>query len=64
MPLNSQILGILYGRIWPSPCTIHLYVVISRSPTGPRAIVFCVESIISAPRPNCAPSVNCVDAFT
>jgi hypothetical protein len=53
-----------YGLVCPSPKAIHLYVVISRNPTGPRAIVFCVESMISAPSPNCAPSVNCVLALT
>src|SRR3989304_3548109 len=44
-----------FGRVWPLPRTIHLYVVISRRPTGPRAMAFWVESMISAPRPNWGP---------
>ena len=31
---------------------------------GPRAWSFCVEIPISAPMPNCSPSVNAVDALT
>ncbi len=30
---------------------------------GPRACNFCVEMPISAPKPNCAPSVKYVEAF-
>jgi ABC-type uncharacterized transport system ATPase subunit len=51
-------------RIWPSPVTIHFVVVSSASPIGPRACIFCVEMPISAPKPNCSPSVNRVDALT
>ena len=31
---------------------------------GPRACIFCVEMPTSTPRPNCAPSLKYVDAFT
>ena len=53
-----------YGRTWPFPSMSHLYVVISQRPIGPRAPSFCVLMPISAPRPNCAPSVKAVGAFT
>ncbi|CNM11398.1 Uncharacterised protein [Mycobacterium tuberculosis] len=50
--------------MWPAPHAIHLVDVNSGSPIGPRACSFWVEMPISAPKPNCSPSVNAVDAFT
>ena len=50
--------------MWPSPHAIHLVEVNSGSPIGPRACSFWVEMPISAPKPNCSPSVNAVDALT
>lgn len=52
-----------YGLVWPAPVMRYLYVTISISPIGPRAWSFCVEMPISAPKPNCAPSVKAVDTF-
>ena len=52
------------GRVWPSPQTIHLVEVNSGRPIGPRACSFWVEMPISAPNPNCSPSVNAVEALT
>src|ERR1019366_804064 len=51
-------------RTWPSPSTIHLVVVSSARPIGPRACSFWVEMPISAPNPNSPPSVNRVEALT
>lgn len=53
-----------YILVWPEPSMSHLYVVISRRPIGPRAPSFWVLMPISAPRPNCAPSVKLVGALT
>src|SRR4051794_15803152 len=50
--------------MWPSPCTTQVVLVSSGSAIGPRACSFCVEIPISAPKPNCSPSVNRVDALT
>ena len=47
----------------PSPSIIHLYVVISSNAMGPHGPSFCVLMPISAPSPNCAPSVKLVGAF-
>lgn len=44
--------------------TTHLVEVSSGRPMGPRACSFCVEMPISAPKPNCSPSVNDVAALT
>ena len=52
-----------FALICPSPSMSHLYVVISSSAIGPRAPSFCVLMPISAPSPNCAPSVKLVGAF-
>ena len=52
-----------YARTCPSPRSTYLYDVSASSANGPRACSFCVEMPISAPRPNCPPSVNAVEAF-
>ncbi len=51
-------------RIWPSPTTIHLVLVSSRRPQGPRAWILSVLMPISAPRPSWPPSLNRVLALT
>jgi hypothetical protein len=48
---------------WPLPIPIHLYVVNSSKPIGPRAPILSVLMPISAPMPNSPPSVKRVDAF-
>src|SRR5947208_3549544 len=53
-----------YVLTCPAPHTIHLYVVNSFSPQGPRAWNLSVLIPISAPRPNSPPSLNRVLAFT
>jgi len=53
-----------YSRMWPLPVTTNFVEVISGSPIGPRACSFCVEIPISAPKPNCSPSVQRVEALT
>lgn len=57
-------LGARYSRMWPLPVTTNFVEVISGSPIGPRACSFCVEIPISAPKPNCSPSVQRVEALT
>src|SRR5699024_6810206 len=52
------------GRVWPSPQTVHVVDVSSGSPIGPRACSFWVEMPISAPIPNCSPSVKAVEVLT
>ena len=44
--------------------TTYFVEVISGSPIGPRACSFWVEMPISAPIPNCSPSVKRVEALT
>src|SRR5580658_4938623 len=51
-------------RTWPSPVTIHLYVVRSIAPIGPRAWSLSVLMPISAPSPYSPPSANRVLALT
>src|SRR6266542_4126584 len=53
-----------YSRTWPSPITMNLVVVNSRTPTGPRAWRREVEIPISAPMPNWEPSTKRVEALT
>ena len=60
--LSTRLL--VYFLICPSPLMSHLYVVISLRAIGPRGPSFWVEIPISAPSPNCAPSVNDVGALT
>src|SRR5205823_10173366 len=62
--VSPNIFLVQAGRVWPSPHTIHLVDVNSGRPIGPRACSFWVEMPISAPNPNCSPSVNAVDALT
>ena len=50
--------------MWPSPVRMYFVLVSSGSPIGPLACSFWVEIPISAPKPNCPPSVNRVEAFT
>jgi hypothetical protein len=52
-----------YSRICPVPKTSVLLVVMARKPIGPRACSFCVLIPISAPYPNCSPSVKRVEAL-
>ena len=54
----------LQPRTWPSPKTIHLVLVSSRRPQGPRAWNLSVLMPISAPRPSWPPSLNRVLALT
>ena len=51
------------GRTCPFPSIIHLYVVNSFNAIGPRACSFWVLMPISAPSPNCAPSVKAVEVL-
>ena len=51
-------------RTCPSPQATYFRQVSSRNEIGPRTWSFCVEMPISAPRPNCPPSVKRVEAFT
>src|SRR5271170_4545333 len=51
-------------RTCPSPVTIHLYVVKSIAPIGPRAWSLSVLMPISAPRPYSPPSAKRVLALT
>src|SRR5208282_1242958 len=53
-----------HSRTWPSPKTIHLVLVSSRRPHGPRAWYLSVLMPISAPSPSWPPSLNRVLALT
>src|SRR5208337_3609291 len=53
-----------HSRTCPSPRTIHLVLVSSRRPQGPRAWYLSVLMPISAPRPSWPPSLNRVLALT
>ena len=55
---------IAHVRTCPSPTTIHLVLVSSRRPHGPRAWILSVLMPISAPRPSWPPSLNRVLALT
>ena len=61
--MDSSLFTLHFSLICPSPSIIHLYVVISSNAIGPRGPSFCVLMPISAPNPNCPPSVKLVGAF-
>ena len=61
-PQSEAVLN--YSRQCPSPYTIHLYVVRSDAPIGPRACSLSVLMPTSAPNPYSYPSAKRVLAFT